>query len=183
MSDSDDLPAVASDQASSDESAGTDTQDIAGYTRLGPGSIESLRFKWTVRQEGNGYFVDETIGASQSPVSRGPMSHEIAMDFIEARYRDASARFEHRRDRLANAPSRPRRASPVSQPPPLPVEMESPAVADPVSVSAEPEQTGLAQAMLAAAAKADSGKAEKDGGQRVDLEDVMKRISRLLDER
>ncbi len=49
---------------------------------MGPGPMETIRFKWTVRREGNGqYFVDETIGenspAGDQRTDAGGRSHPI----------------------------------------------------------------------------------------------------------
>ena len=46
-----------------------------GYSRIGPGPLPSLRFKWTVRREDNGeYYVDETIGETAVPVVNGSVA-------------------------------------------------------------------------------------------------------------
>jgi hypothetical protein len=66
-----------------------------GYSRMGPGPMEAIRFKWTVRHEDEGrYFVDETIGDNSRPITSGPMSAEDAIRFVDDREREARQRFE-----------------------------------------------------------------------------------------
>jgi hypothetical protein len=65
-----------------------------GYSRLGPGPMASIRFKWTVRLENGNYYVDETIGENSTPVVNGPMSREAAIQMVDDRERDARRRFE-----------------------------------------------------------------------------------------
>ena len=73
-----------------------------GYSKVGPGPIEAIRFKWTVRREGEGqYFVDETIGENSRPVSSGPMSADAATRFVDDREREARQRFEALKSEMA----------------------------------------------------------------------------------
>ena len=66
-----------------------------GYSKLGPGPMEGIRFKWTVRRDGDDlYFVDETIGENSRPMSSGPMSGDAAIRFVDDREREARARFD-----------------------------------------------------------------------------------------
>ena len=66
-----------------------------GYCRIGPGPIAAIRFRWTVRREGNGeYYVDETIGENSAPVTSGPMSGDAAVRFADERESEARRRFE-----------------------------------------------------------------------------------------
>ena len=66
-----------------------------GYSRVGPGPMAAIRFKWTVRRESDGqYFVDETIGENSRPVSEGPMSADAATRLVDDREREARRRFE-----------------------------------------------------------------------------------------
>jgi hypothetical protein len=66
-----------------------------GYSKVGPGPIAAIRFKWTVRRESDGqYFVDETVGDNSRPVSNGPMSADAATRFVDDRERQARQRFE-----------------------------------------------------------------------------------------
>ncbi len=66
-----------------------------GYSKMGPGPMEAIRFKWIVRREDNGhYFVDETIGDNSRPITSGPMSAESAIRFVDGRESEARQRFE-----------------------------------------------------------------------------------------
>jgi hypothetical protein len=66
-----------------------------GYSKLGPGPMEGIRFKWTVRRDGDDrYFVDETIGENSRPMCSGPMSADAAIRFVDDREREARERFE-----------------------------------------------------------------------------------------
>jgi hypothetical protein len=67
-----------------------------GYSKMGPGPMEAIRFKWAVRREDDGhYFVDETIGENSRPITSGPMSAEDAIRFVDASEREARQRFEY----------------------------------------------------------------------------------------
>ena len=67
-----------------------------GYSKIGPGPMEAIRFKWAVRREDDGrYFVDETIGDNSRPITSGPMSAEDAIRFVDEREREARQRFEY----------------------------------------------------------------------------------------
>jgi hypothetical protein len=66
-----------------------------GYSKTGPGPMESIRFKWTARREDTGdYYVDETIGENSRPITSGPMSKEAAIRFVDDRESEARRRFE-----------------------------------------------------------------------------------------
>jgi hypothetical protein len=66
-----------------------------GYSRLGPGPMAAIRFKWTVRRAGDGeYYVDETIGENSAAVVSGPMSSDAAVKFVDERESEARQRFE-----------------------------------------------------------------------------------------
>src|SRR5438552_1994973 len=63
--------------ANEDETPVAPTAEADGYSKLGPGPMEAIRFRWTVRRADDGaYYVDETIGANSVPVTSGPMSAE-----------------------------------------------------------------------------------------------------------
>lgn len=69
--------------------------EAEGYSKAGPGPMEAIRFKWTVRRESDGqYFVVETIGENSQPVSSGPMSADAAKRLVDEREREARQRFE-----------------------------------------------------------------------------------------
>ncbi len=76
--------------------------EAEGYSKMGPGPMEALRFKWTVRRESNDkYFVDETVGESSRTVSSGPMSADAAIRFVDDQASEARQRFEALRNEMA----------------------------------------------------------------------------------
>ena len=76
--------------------------EAEGYSKFGPGPIETMRFKWTVRREdGGNYFVDETIGEDSRPVTNGPMSADAAIRFVDDQAAEARQRFEALRNEMA----------------------------------------------------------------------------------
>ena len=44
-----------------------------GYSKIGPGPMAAIRFKWTVRLDNGDYYVDETIGENSAPLVTGPL--------------------------------------------------------------------------------------------------------------
>jgi hypothetical protein len=92
-------PEKAQDEEKSDTSGRVEAD---GYSKMGPGPMEAIRFKWTVRREDNGqYFVDETIGENSRPVSSGPMSADAAIRFVDDHASEARQRFEALRNEMA----------------------------------------------------------------------------------
>jgi hypothetical protein len=80
----------------------TEQTALDGYSKSGPGPIEAIRFKWTVRHAGNGqYFVDETIGDQSRPITSGPMSADAAVRFVDDQASEARQRFEALRNEMA----------------------------------------------------------------------------------
>jgi hypothetical protein len=74
-----------------------------GYSKIGPGPMASIRFKWTVRRDDAGeFFVDETIGYSGAPIVSGPMSADAAIRFVDERETEARVRFELLRSEMTN---------------------------------------------------------------------------------
>jgi hypothetical protein len=65
-----------------------------GYSRVGPGPMAAIRFRWTVRLDNGEYYVDETIGENSTPVVNGPMSRDAAVQMVHDREADARRRFE-----------------------------------------------------------------------------------------
>ena len=66
-----------------------------GYSKIGPGPLQAIRFKWTVRCDDKGdYYVDETIGDNSVPISSGPMPKDAAIRFVDERESEARQRFE-----------------------------------------------------------------------------------------
>jgi hypothetical protein len=65
-----------------------------GYSRIGPGPMAAIRFKWTVRLDDAEYYVDETIGQNSNPLVTGPLTREAAIQMVDDRESDARRRFE-----------------------------------------------------------------------------------------
>ena len=65
-----------------------------GYCKIGPGPIAAIRFKWTVREDGGDYYVDETIGEQSAPIILGPMNKDAAIQMVDDREAEARRRFE-----------------------------------------------------------------------------------------
>ncbi|HEY0567706.1 MAG TPA: hypothetical protein VGD13_06180 [Xanthobacteraceae bacterium] len=74
-----------------------------GYSKIGPGPMASIRFKWTVRRDDAGeFYVDETIGYNGAPIVSGPMSADAAIRFVDDRESEAGVRFELLRSEMTN---------------------------------------------------------------------------------
>jgi hypothetical protein len=72
-----------------------------GYSKLGPGPIAALRFRWTARLgDHDQYFVDETIGDNPTPIVSGPMTKDEAIQFVDDREHDTRQRFEDLRQEM-----------------------------------------------------------------------------------
>lgn len=72
-----------------------------GYAKIGPGPMEAIRIKWTVRRAENGeYFVDETIGENLTRVVVGPMTREAAVKLVDEREGHARRRYEEIRSEM-----------------------------------------------------------------------------------
>lgn len=65
-----------------------------GYSRVGPGPMAAIRFRWTVRADNGEYYVDETIGENSNPMVFGPMSRDAAVQMVHDREAEAHRRFE-----------------------------------------------------------------------------------------
>ena len=79
-----------------------------GYSKVGPGPMEAIRFKWTVRrQDGGDYFVDETIGENSRPMVSGPMSEDAAIKLVDDREIEARRRFEALKGEMTGRSSEP----------------------------------------------------------------------------
>ena len=91
------------EKAVSDEKSELSGQiEADGYSKVGPGPMEAIRFKWTVRRDDDGqYFVDETIGENSRPFSSGPMSADAAIRFVDDQAGEARQRFESLRSEMA----------------------------------------------------------------------------------
>jgi hypothetical protein len=73
-----------------------------GYSKVGPGPMVALRFKWTVREQEGRYYVDETIGENSKPLVNGPMDRETAIKFVDDREAEAHHRFEVLRHEMSS---------------------------------------------------------------------------------
>jgi hypothetical protein len=72
-----------------------------GYSKVGPGPMAAIRFKWTVREDRGDYYVDETIGEYSTPIVTGPMTKDAAMQLVDDREADARHRFELLKSEMA----------------------------------------------------------------------------------
>jgi hypothetical protein len=72
-----------------------------GYSRVGPGPMASIRFRWTVRADNGEYYVDETIGENSNPVVTGPMSRDAAVQMVHDREAEAHRRFEQLKSEMS----------------------------------------------------------------------------------
>ena len=87
--------------AADDTSIAPERGAADGYSRVGPGPMAAIRFKWTVRRADDGYYyVDETIGEDSAPVVTGPMSADAAVKFVDDRESEARQRFEALRSEM-----------------------------------------------------------------------------------
>lgn len=73
-----------------------------GYSKVGPGPMAAIRFRWTVRRDDRGeYYVDETIGENSVPVTNGPLTGDAAIRLVDDRESEARQRFEMLRSEMA----------------------------------------------------------------------------------
>jgi len=73
-----------------------------GYSKVGPGPMAAIRFKWTVRRaDDETYYVDETIGENSVPAVSGPMSKDAAVRLVDDREYEARRRFEELKSEMA----------------------------------------------------------------------------------
>ncbi len=90
------VPAAVEDQIAPAQT------EFAGYSKIGPGPLPAIRFKWTVRRDDNGdYFVDETIGDNSAPITSGPMSSDAAVRLVDEREDEAQRRFSELRTEMS----------------------------------------------------------------------------------
>ena len=104
------IASILDEQASPREAVKTSADDerpvqpgqADGYWKVGPGPMEAVRFKWTVRHDsGDRYFVDETIGDNSRSITSGPMSADAAVRFVDDQASEARQRFEALRNEMA----------------------------------------------------------------------------------
>ena len=73
-----------------------------GYSKIGPGPMAAIRFRWTVRREADDeYYVDETIGENSAPVVSGPLAPDAAIRLVDDRASEARERFEQMRSEMS----------------------------------------------------------------------------------
>jgi hypothetical protein len=77
------------------------TVEANGYSKVGPGPMAAIRFKWTVREFDGQYYVDETIGENSMPIVSGPMDANAAIKFVDDRESQARQRFENLQQEMA----------------------------------------------------------------------------------
>ena len=65
-----------------------------GYSKVGPGPMAAIRFKWTVRLDNGDYYVDETFGDNSNPLVTGPLDRDAAIQLVDYRESEARRRFE-----------------------------------------------------------------------------------------
>ncbi|MDO9562897.1 MAG: hypothetical protein Q7J60_14865 [Bradyrhizobium sp.] len=76
--------------------------EAEGYSRIGPGPMAAIRFRWTVRREANDeYYVDETIGENSTPMVSGPFAPDEAIRLVDDRASEARERFEQIRSEMS----------------------------------------------------------------------------------
>ena len=77
-------------------------QDADGYSKIGPGPMAAIRFKWSVRLADDGaYYVDETIGENSLATVTGPMTKDDAVRLVDDRESEARRRFEELKSEMA----------------------------------------------------------------------------------
>jgi hypothetical protein len=94
-------PPIATPSPLAPSAPSAPTSNGETYSRIGPGPIAAIRFKWTARRGENGeYFVDETIGESSTPITAGPMTRDDAIRMVDEREAEARQRFEQLRHEM-----------------------------------------------------------------------------------
>lgn len=72
-----------------------------GYSKVGPGPMAAIRFKWKVRCDEQGdYYVDETIGENSIPIVTGPLPRDAAVKLVDIRESEARRRFDQIRSEM-----------------------------------------------------------------------------------
>jgi len=72
-----------------------------GYSKLGPGPMAAIRFRWTVREDRGDYYVDETFGENSVPMITGPMARDEAIQLVDDREAEARRRFDQLKGEMA----------------------------------------------------------------------------------
>ena len=86
---------------SEEKPAAPQVVEAHGYSRISPGPMASLRFKWAVREDHGDYYVDETLGEDSSPMVTGPMNRDAAIQLVDDREAEARRRFEQIKAEMA----------------------------------------------------------------------------------
>jgi hypothetical protein len=90
------------DQPALPEKQAVTAVDADGYSKIGPGPLASIRFKWTVRRGGDGqFYVHETVGDNTAPVVTGPLGPDSAIRLVDERESEAQRRFERLKSEMA----------------------------------------------------------------------------------
>ena len=108
-----DRPVAEADHYDDDEPPILDEQPLVpefsesdGYSKVGPGPMAALRFKWTAQLgDDDHYYVHETIGEHSTPLVSGPMSRDAAIRLVDERESEAHHRFEELRSEIAGRSS------------------------------------------------------------------------------
>ena len=82
-------------------SAAPQPVEAHGYSKLGPGPMAAIRFRWTVREDRGDYYVDETIGENSVPMVTGPMTRDAAIQLVDDREAEARRRFDQLKAEMA----------------------------------------------------------------------------------
>ena len=97
------------DDAPTTTSPPTAPIEADGYSKIGPGPMAAIRFKWRARRDGerDAYYVDELIGEGSTALTiGGPLSAEAAIKLVDTRESEARDRFEAiRREMTSSAAS------------------------------------------------------------------------------
>jgi hypothetical protein len=91
----------ALEKAPVEETPAAQPVEAHGYSKVGPGPMAALRFRWTVREHNGHYYVDETIGENSTPIVSGPMDRDAAIKFVDDRESEARRRFENLKHEMA----------------------------------------------------------------------------------
>ena len=90
------------EKAAEPEKEAATAVDAEGYSKIGPGPLAAIRFKWTVRRGGDGqFYVHETIGDNTAPVVTGPLGPDTAIRLVDERESEAQRRFERLKAEMA----------------------------------------------------------------------------------
>jgi hypothetical protein len=88
--------------AAEEKSIAPEMVEAGGYSKVGPGPIAAIRFKWTVHREGPGeYYVHETVGDHSTPIVSGPLTGDAAIRFVDDREDEARRRFDQIKGEMA----------------------------------------------------------------------------------